>query len=250
VLAGPDEARAVAWKLALPPPRRRALRDYRVAAWLDDPAARIDAEMREIFESVADRLRRAGASVDDRVRPVADLREAQRNYQKLMWPIVASGLSDEPFAGYVQAAESACPDDSSREALFARGATVRHRDWLRLDEWRARYRARWAELFRDFDVVLCPIMPTAALPHDHGEPMAARKIVVNGEPRGYWDQLVWAAAITTAYLPTTVAPVGRTRGGLPVGLQIVAPYLEDRTSIDFARRLADVAGGFEPPPGL
>jgi amidase len=250
VLAGPDEARAVAWKLALPPPRRRALRDYGVAAWLDDPAATIDAELRGIFESVADRLRRAGASVDDRVRPVADLREVQRNYQRLMWPIVARGLSDEQFIGYVRAAESASPDDSSRDALFARGATVRHRDWLRLDEWRARYRARWAELFRDFDVVLCPIMPTTALPHDHGEPMAARKIVVNGEPRAYWDQLVWAAAITTAYLPATVAPVGRTRSGLPVGLQIVAPYLEDRTSIDFARRLADVAGGFEPPPGF
>jgi amidase len=250
VLAGPDEARAVAWKLELPPPRRRALCDYRVLAWLDDPVAAIDGELREIFESVADRLRRAGAEVDDRVRPVADLREVQRNYQQLMWPIVAGGLSDEQFAGYVRTAESAAPDDSSRDAQFARGATLRHRDWLRLDEWRARYRARWAELFRDFDVVLCPIMPTAALPHDHGEPAAARRIVVNGEPRAYWDQLVWAAAVTTAYLPATVAPVGRTRGGLPVGLQIVAPYLADRTSIDFARRLADVAGGFETPPGF
>jgi hypothetical protein len=34
------------------------------------------------------------------------------------------------------------------------------------------------------------------------------------------------------------------------GTQIVAPYLEDRTSIDFARRLVDVSGGFEPPPGF
>src|SRR5262245_50726087 len=250
VLAGPDETRAVAWKLALPPPRRRVLRDYRVVAWLDDPAATIDGEMRGIFESVVDRLRRAGVRVDDRVRPVADLREVQRNYQKLMWPIVASGLSDEQFAGYVRAAESVSPGDSTRDALFARGATVRHRDWLRLDEWRARYRGQWAELFRDFDVVLCPIMPTAALLHDHGEPAAARTIVVNGEPRAYWDQLIWAAAITTAYLPATVATVGRTRSGLPVGLLIVVPYLAGRKSVDFARRLADVAGGFEPPPGF
>ena len=68
------------------------------------------------------------------MRPVADLREVQRNYQQLMWPIVAGGLSDEQFAGYVRAAENAAPDDSSRDALFARGATLRHRDWLRLDE--------------------------------------------------------------------------------------------------------------------
>ena len=93
-----------------------------------------------------------------------------RNYQKLMWPIVASGLSDEHFADSVRVAESASPDDSSREALFARGATIRHRDWLHIDEWRARYGSQWAELFRDFDVVICPIMPTAALPHDHREP--------------------------------------------------------------------------------
>jgi amidase len=53
-----------------------------------------------------------------------------------------------------------------------------------------------------------------------------------------------------AYLPAVVAPVGRTPGGLPVGVQIVGPYLEDRTPIDFARRLADVIGGYEVPPGF
>jgi len=37
IVAGPDEDQAVGWRLALPPPRRGALRDYRVAAWLDDP---------------------------------------------------------------------------------------------------------------------------------------------------------------------------------------------------------------------
>ncbi len=47
-----------------------------------------------------------------------------------------------------------------------------------------------------------------------------------------------------------MAPVGRTPDGLPVGIQIIAAHLEDRTAIDFARRLADEIGGFEPPPGF
>jgi amidase len=51
-----------------------------------------------------------------------------------------------------------------------------------------------------------------------------------------------------AHLPATVAPAGRTAEGLPVGVQIVGPYLEDRTPIEFARRLADVIGGYAPPP--
>jgi amidase len=43
--------------------------------------------------------------------------------------------------------------------------------------------------------------------------------------------------------------VGLTREGLPVGLQIIGPYLEDATSIDLAGKLADVRGGFRTPPG-
>ena len=52
-----------------------------------------------------------------------------------------------------------------------------------------------------------------------------------------------------AYLPATVAPIGQAADGFPVGIQIVGPYLEDRTSIDFAEQLKDVVGGYQPPPG-
>ncbi len=55
--------------------------------------------------------------------------------------------------------------------------------------------------------------------------------------------------ITMVYLPASVAPVGLSADGLPVGVQIVAPYLEDRTAIDFAKRLGEVIGGYQPPPG-
>ena len=71
---------------------------------------------------------------------------------------------------------------------------------------------------------------------------------MNGAERPYLDQIVWAGLVTVALLPSTVAPVGRTPNGLPVGLQIVGPYLEDRTTVDFAARLADVIGGYEAPP--
>jgi amidase len=73
---------------------------------------------------------------------------------------------------------------------------------------------------------------------------------VNGETRSYEEQLVWASVVGMAYLPATAAPVGRTAGGLPVGVQIVGPYCEDRTPIDVARRMAEVMGGFEIPPAF
>ena len=32
---------------------------------------------------------------------------------------------------------------------------------------RRRLRAQWRELFKTYDAVICPIMPTPAYPHDH-----------------------------------------------------------------------------------
>jgi amidase len=53
-----------------------------------------------------------------------------------------------------------------------------------------------------------------------------------------------------AYLPATAVPVGRTSAGLPVGVQVVGPYLEDRTTLAAARCIEEVLGGFVVPPGL
>ena len=66
--------------------------------------------------------------------------------------------------------------------------------------------------------------------------------------RHYSSLIGWSALIGSAYLPVTAAPIGRTANGLPIGVQIVAPYLHDRTALAFARCLADVLGGYEPPP--
>jgi amidase len=49
--------------------------------------------------------------------------------------------------------------------------------------------------------------------------------------------------------PATVAPSGKTANGLPVGVQIIGPYLEDGTPIRLAGLLAKENGGFTPPPG-
>jgi amidase len=72
---------------------------------------------------------------------------------------------------------------------------------------------------------------------------------VNGVARSYGDQFSWLQAIGVAHLPVVVAPVGLTAAGLPVGIQIVAPHLEDRTAIDVAARITEVVGGFQAPPG-
>ena len=60
--------------------------------------------------------------------------------------------------------------------------------------------------------------------------------------------MAWMGLATLAHLPATVVPVGRTASGLPVGIQIVGAYLEDRTTLAVARHIENLLGGFTPPP--
>jgi amidase len=92
-------------------------------------------------------------------------------------------------------------------------------------------------------------MLTPAFVQDQSE-FSSRRILVNGEDRSYMENIEWPALVTMALLPSTVIPVGRTAGGLPVGVQIVGPHLEDRTTLAFARAAERELGGFTPPPGL
>jgi amidase len=93
-------------------------------------------------------------------------------------------------------------------------------------------------------------VPVPAIAHDHSEPFPARTITIDGEPAQYTQLFTWIAPATYAHLPATAAPIGRTKAGLPVGVQIVGPYLEDRTTIDVARRMTTVIGGYETPGGF
>lgn len=252
VLAGPDPARAVAWRLDLPPPRREALSGYRMAAWLDDPACPVDAEVREVLEAAVEALRGAGVQVaGPEVIPVP-FAEAARSFQRLLTAAMSGGYPPEVLAMAKQTAASAPESDGEATLLrAARDLTQLHRDWLGADEARHRHRAAWARLFEDVDVVLAATMPVAAFPHDHSDnSLLARTLTVNGEPRPYNDALSWCGIFGAAYLPVAVAPVGRTKSGLPVGIQVVGPFLEDRTVVDVARRLGEVVGGFERPPGF
>jgi amidase len=118
------------------------------------------------------------------------------------------------------------------------------------NEERLQARAAWAEFFRDHDALLCPVMQVGAPPHDNQRSGDDRTLMVNGQPRPYWESLYWCGMFGAVGLPAAVVPVGLTQDGLPVGMQVVGPYLEDRTVLHVAACLEEVMGGFRPPPGF
>lgn len=248
IIAGPEADKALAWRLALPPPRRTSLTSFRIAAWLDDTFCPVDEAILERLTSVVGALSDAGAQVDAEARPTLDFAEANRVYRSLLSAVSARGLLGETLARMSEREDELPTEDAETKPSVQRTSALRHREWLHLNESREQMRHVWQRFFEDYDVLLMPVTPVTAIPHDH-QPASERRIIINGEERDYFDQLTWVGIVTAAYLPATVAPVGCTSDGLPVGIQIVAPHLEDRTSIAFAKLLGDVIGGYAPPPG-
>jgi amidase len=101
-------------------------------------------------------------------------------------------------------------------------------------------------------VLLCPVSPTPALPHDQEGDLFTRTIDVNGESRSYLDNIAWTGLIGIVGLPSAVPPLGPTPSGLPVGVQVVAPYLRDRTAVRVAGLVAEAVdgAGYRVPPAF
>jgi amidase len=227
VLAGPDANDAVAWRLDLPPARHTDLSAYRVGTWLDDPAAEVDAEVAGALDAAATALAAAGAKVEA-CHPAVEMAEAKRLFNDLILPAISVSLDPE----------------------FGEPLSSWHRTWLGHHQARAAMRELWAEWFTRFDVLLCPVMPMAAFPHDHRGNINDRVVSINGKSRNQGETLAWTGLVGVVYLPSTVVPVGRTSEGLPVGIQVVGPYLEDRTALWVAARLARLTGGYVVPPAV
>ena len=244
IMAGPNRWDHPAWRLRLPPPRRRTLKQYRVAAWLDDPACRVEPESRDLLENAAQTLASAGALVDRDARPAFTLEKVADTFFALLQAALAGGVSLDRIEAYAAAAGKT-PAANTRRLV-----AMRHRQWLSYNERRLQMRKRWEEFFTDWDAVLLPVMPCPAIPHDHSEPQASRTALVGGEQQPYWNLITWMAPAGACYLPATVVPVGCLENGLPVGIQIVGAYLEDRTTLDLARRLLAILGGCPRPPGF
>jgi amidase len=227
VLAGPEPERAHAWRLDLPPSDAQNLGDLRIGTWLDDAACAVDTEYLGMLRDAVSRLSDAGAKIDDD-RPAVTFAEQSGLFARMILPAISPSL----------------PDDT------ADAASGSHREWLRAEEDRTRFRRTWSTWFADHDLLLCPVMITPAFPHDTEGDMLERTIVVNGETRPLIDTITWLGLIGVVGLPSAVVPIGRTAAGLPVGIQVVAPYLHDRRAVRAAQLVSEVLGGYTVPPGF
>jgi len=248
VLAQARSDEADAWSLALQPPPRNVLREFRVGVWLD--AYPVDSAYAAAIERFAQELARAGVRVETLRKGPVDPNAAWDIYFDLLFGVIGSGSPEPELAAYQAAAQGA--PAGSFAARIAQATVQSLRRWVQRSAEQAMLRQQWAQFFTGCDLLLCPVAMTAAFPHKtddgHGPlPQLKRTLPVNGTPRPYLENLMWSGLVTAAHLPSTVRPIAIGDHGLPLGVQIVAPYLHDRTSIIFAALCDEAFGVLQPP---
>jgi amidase len=218
---GPDGEAAGPYSWALPPSRHSRLTDFRVGVVFDHELAPVSSEVGAQLSKTVEALSAAGV----RVRPGwPDGINPAREYESFGFHV---GL----FFAY-----------GELDGEYAPLSTVFGHERRRMAA-----RDAWERYFHDVDVFLCPANFTPAPPHDT-RPFDQRTIITPEGERRYDNQPFWISHASLPGLPAVVAPIGRTPGGLPVGVQVVGPMFEDNTAITFAELLTGLVGGYESPP--
>jgi amidase len=244
VIKGPEAGEDAAWRLELPAARRRGLDEFRVAVmpalpWVA-PAAALQAKVEEL----AALLSRKGARVAAAM-PELDQGAYFLDYLRMLTVQTTQGQTRQ------EREQNAAAMRESGDPLAmaqADGMVMDATDYLGLVRRRESARQAWQAFFRDWDVVLAPMSLDCAFPHQD-KPFNERTLQVDGREVPYLHNLVYPMWAIFAGLPSTAFPAGLGPAGLPLGLQAIGPYLEDRTTLRFASLLEQEWHRFEAPPG-
>lgn len=241
-LIGAKPVDSTCWQVHLPEPRFSRLDEARIGFWFEDPHAPLDPNLLGAYTTLVETLQAQGAQTARARHPVLCMETLLPVYYNLLGSLMSPGLKTQQrlqmqVLGTLGRHLGSWVGMTPGLDEYAASMAQPHYRWMRFNEQRERLREKVVELFRDVDVLLMPVTPTTAIPHDHSEPLFRRTIRVNGRKRPYMDQFSWITLATTLGLPATVAPIGHDAQGLPFGIQIVGAPGHDRTTLQLARLL-------------
>lgn len=213
------------------------VRGKRFALSLDLGFVAVDSEVEEQVRAAAEALADAGAQVEE-----IDLGWDKRIIDCWFdyWAVYLAAF----FGGKLPAhREEMDPDvvELIEKGLAVDAVSFKRIEIVRTEQWQ-----RLADLFEDFDALLCPTM---ALPPQPAEGSDSNYDWV--DERGRYHALDMTCVFNNvAQCPALSIPAGFTADGLPVGLQVVTPRFADIEALSIGAALERVRPWADKRPSL
>lgn len=209
-------------------------RRLRVGFFEDDGIEPVTAETRAAVQAAAKALEAQGYVVEPfRPEGLEAIRESWwfffgRCGALVIRPLFDSRESDmAPTTRKYLAGAAAAPPPSGADILNA---------WLARDGLTLALRRQ----MQRFPILLCPVASGPAFRHGEGN---------FGAPGvNYLDAMRYCQWFNLTGNPAAVVPAGRSREGLPIGVQVVARHHREEEALAVARAIERVTGGFRRPP--
>jgi amidase len=231
------------------PPAQASAKGARIAVWTEGfPLA---AAVRERVIAAGAALRAAGAEVRETNAPV-NMDALLPAYRDLLVDIIRADLNGPPDLALrltsplmgLQRLLGAGPFSRAGYGLsfLASPAKLAQRRAVR-DRLKTDIKA----FFETTDAILCPLTFVPAFPHNQKGEIIARTLDLDGRQVPYTNFINWIALATALHLPAASVPFGRTKEGLPVGVQAIGPWGAEEKLLDLAQVLEEAGGGWKAP---
>jgi len=195
----------------------RGLDGLRIAASADLGYAAVSPSVRRAFGDAVGILGRLGADIQQR-HPHLDPRSLERTLKPIAFTEQAAAVAGK-------SEDDLARSDADYRRVIAQGRTYSGVDYIEATYRRASLRAAFLALFQNVDAL---VTPTVAVTAFEAGALGVDAIGDSAVDRHLgWSPFSWP--INLAGLPAATLPCGFDVQGLPIGLQIVAPWLDEAT---------------------
>jgi amidase len=215
------------------------LSNLRAAVWSDAPGFLLSSDYRAALDALGGALWSSGARMAN-ARPEIDLGELSETFLDLLSPIILSEVP-RPAKAVLRALRPglrlmAGKKNYNLPAALAKGVAPAH-EIERAQQRRDRMKEACDRFFEHHDILIAPVTPTSAPPHNNAGLPYGRTIAVDGQQVEYFHQLDWNALASTCHLPVAVIPVGTCKDGLPLGVQLIGAEGSDEKTLRVAEAI-------------